>query len=343
MDYLIKEIQFYKELGGQYLVDSIFIGGGTPSSIDGELIERIMEAIYSNFKVAHDSENTIEVNPGSLDPHKLRSYKRAGINRISMGVQTLNDDILKDIGRIHDSKTFFDNYRQVREEGFENVSLDLMFNLPEQSEDFLRDTIDRIIKLEPEHISLYSLILEEGTVLSKRYEEGSFILADEDNERRMYHDSISLFKEYGYNQYEVSNFSKEARESRHNIKYWTLRPYLGFGLGSHSNIARERFSNARWFDSYYELIDRGKKPVVNREIIGDQERMFEFLMMGLRLKKGVNLEEFSKRYGMELLDFYGQAIDKNIAGKLLKLEDGYLSFTDLGMDLSNQVYLDFMD
>ena len=230
----MKEIDLYSKGSREYMVDSIFIGGGTPSYIDEIYIERLMEKLEASFNIAGDSEITIEVNPGTLTKEKLETYLSSGINRLSMGVQTLDDKILKKIGRIHTSSEFFENYSLAREIGFENISIDLMFDLPDQTPEILIDTLEKVVALKPNHISFYSLIFEEGTRLTKEYKEGKLNIFSEDEERDMYHLGIDFLRKFGYKHYEISNFSRPNYSSRHNIKYWSIEDYLGLGLGVHS-------------------------------------------------------------------------------------------------------------
>ncbi len=337
---LLKEIKIYGNK--KDIVDTIFIGGGTPSYIDEVYIKKIMEELYSEFNIMENAEITIEVNPGTLNESKLKTYLDSGINRLSIGLQSLDDNILKKIGRIHNSEEFYSNYQLAREIGFKNINIDLMFDLPEENTNILLNTIEKVIELVPEHISFYSLILEEGTKLYNDYHSGKLILADEDEEREMYHKGIELLKKNGYQQYEISNFARDKKYSKHNIKYWEIEPYLGLGLASHSFYKGSRFNNIRELDNYIELLNKNILPIEEKYILDRDDEIFEYIIMKLRMLEGINLEYFKNRYKIELEKIYDKKKKKNIKNGLLELKNGSLYFTKRGLDISNQVYLDFM-
>lgn len=342
VDYLLEEIGLYGRESQDYLINTIFIGGGTPSYIDEDYIKKIMDKVYASFKIRENPEITIEVNPGSLTRDKLKAYKDAGINRLSMGLQTLDDRILRKIGRIHNSGEFFDNYRLAREEGFDNINVDLMFDLPDQTGDILMDTLEQLVELGPEHISLYSLIFEEGTKLTRDYKEGNLVLANEDEERDMYHRGVEFLKDEGYDHYEISNFARKGSYSEHNIRYWDIVPYLGLGLASHSLYEGNRFYNVRDFEDYFRLLDEGKYPIEDGGSLAKDDEILEYIIMRLRLIEGIDKELFRERFGVKLEDLYGDALGKNIDNGLLLDEEGFIRFSPRGLDISNQVYLDFM-
>ncbi len=342
VDYLIREIELYQNKYDNYVVDSIFIGGGTPSAIKGEDIYKILEKTSEVFRLAQDVEISIETNPNSIKKENLNIYRQAGINRISMGLQSMNNEILRTIGRTHTKEVFLDSYKLVRDYGFNNVNIDLMFNLPQQEDIYLKESLEEVILLEPEHISLYSLILEKGTKLYKEYKMGNYKLADENAERNMYYNSIALLEKNAYQHYEISNFCKRGKESRHNLKYWRLEPYLGLGLGAHSNMDRKRFSNVTRLEEYYKLIENDECPIENIEKINKEEEIFEYIIMNLRLTEGINFKGFVDRFKVDIRDLFLEEIEKNKKRNLLEEKSGYIRFTDKGRDLSNQVYLDFM-
>lgn len=342
IEHLLLEMDLYKETLKEYSIKTIFIGGGTPSHIDEKHIGRLIEYIFNNYNANKVEEISIETNPGTLSRHKLISYKKMGINRISMGVQTLDEQLLKKIGRSHTVYDFYNNYEMMRNIGFENISVDLMFGLPTQT---LRDclkTLNTIIDLDVEHISYYGLILEDKTIMAKWVEEEHILLPDEDTERQMYHRGRQLIKSKGYNHYETSNFAKPGFESKHNLRYWEIRPYIGFGIASHSNINHKRFWNYNKFSEYFTALREEKFPVSGEEYIDREMEIAEYVIMGLRLIDGVNKNDFRNRFGQEIEDVYSDVIDEYVNQKLLLIEDNNIKFTDRGLDLSNIVNVDLM-
>ncbi len=338
---LINEMKIYSKLIGGYLVDSIFIGGGTPSSIDIKYIYRLFEILNNSFNIASDSEITIEVNPGTIDNKKIKAYKENGINRISLGVQSLNDKILYNIGRIHNKEDIINTIKLIKLNGFDNLNTDLMIGLPGQTLPDVINSLEQIIELKPTHISLYSLIIEEGTKLYELEKNGKLILPSEDEERLMYHDAKEFLEENGYLQYEISNFSQNGFECKHNLKYWTLKPYIGLGLNSHSNIWNYRYWNYSNFTDYNEALNRGSLPISNKEFISTKSRITEFMILGIRLNSGINREEFYKEFGTDIDYFYKDAIQKNKDLGLIYEDGRSIKLTKKGLDFSNIVELDF--
>lgn len=340
--YLLREIREYKETLEGYTIKTIFIGGGTPSYLDGQHIGRILEYIYKNFNVEALEEITIEANPGTLNMEKLKLYKEYGINRISIGVQSLNDNLLKEIGRNHTSMDFYRNFDLIRNLNFKNVNVDLIFGLPNQTMEDCKETLEKIAKLDVEHISYYSLILEEKTLMDKWYKEGKIRLPEEETEREMYHFGINFLKSQGYKHYEISNFAKEGLECKHNLFYWQLKPYIGFGLAAHSNFKNKRYWNYRSFKDYYNSLDGNKFPIDGEEIIGREMEIAEYLIMGLRLIKGISKKEFLNRFKIKVEDLYGDILNKYKEQGLLYVDDEWIRFTLKGLDLSNIVYVDIL-
>lgn len=340
--FLLKEMAWYKPYLKEYNVKTIFIGGGTPSYIDGKYIVRIIEFIRENYNCEWLEEITIEANPGTLNKEKLLLYKEAGVNRISLGVQTLEDRLLKSIGRLHTGRDVIENIHLLKELGFSNINVDLMFGLPKQRVEDCISTMETIVDLGVEHISYYSLILEEGTPIYKWYEEGSIKLPDEDLDRKMYKEGIAFLKSRGYKHYEISNFSKPGFQCKHNLFYWQIKPYIGFGIGAHSNVESNRFSNYSNFKDYFYSLKEGKAPVVEIEYIDKDMEMAEYMIVGLRLIAGVDKIEFKRRFGKDMEAVYGPVIDKYIKEGLLKEEGGKIKFTSKGLDLSNIVYVDLL-
>lgn len=340
--YLIREMDLYKELLKEYQIKTIFIGGGTPSCIEGQYIARILNHIYKIFNKEKIEEITIEANPGTLNKEKLRIYKELGINRISLGVQSLNDQLLKSIGRIHTSTDFYRSYELIRNLGFKNVNVDLIFGLPNQTIGDCQETLEKMVKLQVEHISYYSLILEENTLMNKWYNEGKIKLPNEELERKMYHDGIKYLKENRYKHYEISNFAREGLECKHNLTYWQIAPYIGFGIAAHSNLNQKRFWNFSNFNDYYNSLDNKRFPIEGEENIDKKMEIAEYLIMGLRLVEGINRDEFANRFNLKVENIYGDVLKKYEKQGLLNIEDKWINFTSKGLDLSNIVYVDLL-
>lgn len=342
IDYLIKEIDLYKERLEDYHIRTIFIGGGTPSLIDPRLVKKLMDHIFKKFSISSDLEATIEINPGSLTEEKARIYRAAGINRASLGLQSLNDDLLKSIGRIHGARDFFTSYDILKRAGFSNINVDMIFGLPDQTlEDVVVD-LKTIIELDIKHISYYGLIIEPGTPMARWYEEGRLKLVDEDEERKIYHTIVESLKNKDYIHYEISNFAKTGYECEHNKIYWKIRPYIGLGLNSHSNLRARRYWNYSNFKDYFAALDQADLPVEDEEIIDKQMEMAEYCIFGIRYIDGINKEEFKKRFNMDLDQLYGQVIRKHIKNGLLEEDNGHIKLSKKGIDLANLVELDFL-
>lgn len=342
---LIEEIKGYKDIGQEYIVKHIFFGGGTPSAIEGEQIYRIMETIKEIFTIAStDKSNlvpeiSLEMNPGIISKEKLQWYKKAGINRLSIGLQSCDNKELKLLGRIHSYEEFLENYKLARELGFDNINIDLMSALPGQNLDGWMNNLDLITKLDPEHISCYSLIIEEGTPFYERYHD---MEENDELDRLLYSKTREFLKEKGYLQYEISNYSKENHECKQNLTYWTLGDYLGMGLGSSSLINNVRFHNESDLEEYMECIY--KKKDIRREItpLTIKQKMEEFMFLGLRLTKGIGKDEFYQIFQKDIDDVYGDVIKLSIEEGLLTDEDNRIYLTTKGMDLSNIVMVRFL-
>lgn len=339
---LLKEIKSYKNYSDLYEIDTIFIGGGTPSAIDGDFISEILKTIKDIFKLDNDCEISIEVNPGTINPDKALIYKKAGINRISLGIQSMNDKELSLLGRIHKSKEVVDSIKMIKQAGINNINGDLMFGLPYQNTESFVDNLKELLKLDLTHISMYGLIIEEGTLMNYWYRKGLINLPDEDEERRMYHLGRRILSENCFNQYEISNFSIDGYECRHNIGYWKLKPYLGFGLSAHSNIDKKRYWNHKSFKEYFKALDDNKLPIAGYEDIDRNLEIGEYMILGLRMTSGINKTEFLKKFNVDIYSLFSKQIQKNINKGLLvdNIESIYL--TEKGLDLSNQVEIDFL-
>ncbi|WP_062552354.1 radical SAM family heme chaperone HemW [Peptoniphilus phoceensis] len=339
-EYLKKEINLQEKFLKDKIIDTIFVGGGTPSSVDSKYITEIMEKL-SNFQFSKNIEITIESNPNSLTREKAEAYFSSGINRISIGAQSFNDDILKRIRRIHKSTDIYKAIENARSAGFYNINLDLMLALPDQKFSDIKKSLEEIKKLDLPHISYYSLILEENTKLFLEHEKSPLSFPTENEDRKMYHYVVSELEKNGLKQYEISNFAKKGFECRHNMTYWKLRDYISFGLSASSNIGNKRYTNYYSFKDYYEALDRGENPIAFSENLTKTDRMNEFIMMGLRLNSGVDLIEFEKKFKENFLKTYKREIEKNIKSNLILLDGDKIRLTDMGRDLSNQVELDF--
>lgn len=337
VDALCREIQACRGYEA-YEVVSIFFGGGTPSVLPGEWLERVMEQIRERFVVRADAEISIEANPGTVNREKLLHYRMAGINRISFGCQSADDEELKRLGRIHTFEEFLDSFRMARKAGFSNINVDLMFALPGQSRAGWEKSLRKVINLSPEHISAYSLIIEEGTPFAQR----KLDLPDEEEERSMYEDTGKILREYGYAQYEISNYAKKGYECRHNCGYWQGREYLGLGLGSASLLEGVRFSNTQDFEQY---IDCSADPAQIREHsqqLSRQEQMEEFMFLGMRMMCGVSDKLFYEKFQKTMKEVYGKIITKYVGMGLLEWEGENLRLTRDGIHVSNQIFADFL-
>lgn len=333
---LLREIEAVKTEKRE--VSSIFVGGGTPSALSPSLMGDIFEKIHKSFSVAPDAEITIEANPGTLSKEKLFLYKNAGINRLSLGLQSPEEAELKSLGRIHTYEEFLESFSLAREAGFQNINVDLMCALPDQTYEGWIRNLRTVAALHPEHISAYSLIIEEGTPFAKR----KLNLPDEDTEYRMYEDTAGILAEYGYEQYEISNYAKKGLACRHNIGYWTRKEYLGLGLGAASLWGNQRFSNTSDFSAYLKESGSPEKIRENREILSLEDEMSEFMFLGLRMTEGVSKAEFLESFGTPIESVYGKVLDKYKNMGLLEEKEGRIFLTRAGIHVSNGVMAEFL-
>lgn len=348
VDALKKEIVKMAKKSENYEVYTIYFGGGTPSLLDGRYIAEILELLYKSFNIHNIGfypEITIECNPKTIDKEKLQLYKNSGINRISIGLQSTYDDELKLLGRIHSYSDFLKSYEMVRKIGFNNVSLDILSAIPKQTLRKYEHSLDRIIALNPEHISSYSLIIEEGTPFFDKYSENAPFYKDlpnEEIEREMYEFTVSKLSEVGYERYEISNYSKKGFYSRHNTAYWKREEYLGLGAGASSFFEGKRYKNIPNIKEYIRRIS------VNDEIREDlsrltlKESMEEFMFLGLRLTSGIKKENFKKAFNKDIEEVYGNEIKEHVKNGLLIDTGVGIKFSEKGLDLSNFVLCDFI-
>ncbi len=323
-------------------VSSIFIGGGTPSTLEYGLVGKMMETIGRAYSLTSDCEITIEANPGTLDNGKLQEYRASGINRLSMGCQSATDRELRELGRIHTFDQFQKQYEMARICGFENINVDLMSGIPGQTVDNWEYNLRIIAKLGPEHISAYSLIVEEETPFHDRFCRQELALPSEEEERLMYEQTGEILKEYGYYQYEISNYARKGQECRHNVGYWKRMDYLGVGLGSSSLRRNQRFHNTRDLKHYLTLAEKPQMIREEVEILDWQDQVEEFMFLGLRLTEGISMKEFQKIFGKEIREVYGKQIEKLKNQGLLDVKGENLHLTRKGISLSNQVFVEFL-
>lgn len=346
---LQKELAFYGAKYKDRRITTIFIGGGTPSWLKEDYMQAIMETVYHYFSVEQDAEITIECNPGTITEHKFEVYRRIGINRLSIGLQSVHNEELKILGRIHTFEQFLKTYDMARKHGFSNINIDLMSSLPGQTPEIFCDSLYQVLKLKPEHISAYSLIIEKGTPFYELYrfdavrqEAGmqTESLPTEEEEYQTTKMTQHILKEAGYHWYEISNFAKPGYECRHNIGYWKRVDYLGVGLGASSLIGNVRYSNTR--DLYTYLSVPADSLHETAAQITRNEQMEEFMFLGLRMRDGFYRDEFTQAFGIPIEAVYGDALNHLQQEELLLKREGRIYLTDKGMDLNNYVVAQFM-
>lgn len=347
VDKLAEEIKACGKRVGSREVTSIFIGGGTPSLLLPEQIRLLMRAIYDSFFVSADAEITIEANPGAFDEERVRCWREEGINRLSLGLQSSHAKELQLLGRIHTYEAFLESFHLARKAGFDNINVDLMSALPGQTLEDYQETLKKVLALSPEHISAYSLIIEEGTPFHELYDESS--LPDEELDRRMYHETKKELELHGYQRYEISNYARSGRECRHNIGYWNGTDYLGLGIGAASLMDGKRFAVTTSLEQYLSCSTEDflhGKQYRNEETLTEQERMEEFMFLGLRLIQGVSAADFKRRFGRELESVYWEVLEKLEQDGLICMhgrgETRRFSLTDYGLDVSNYVLSEFL-
>jgi oxygen-independent coproporphyrinogen-3 oxidase len=336
----IDEIKGYRELE-DYIVDTIFIGGGTPSVIMPQNIEKLIAAVKDTFTVAQNAEISMEANPNSLSQN-LKIYKETGINRLSIGIQSLKDDILKRIGRIHNFSEALQAIDLAQKQGFDNINADVMFNIPGQTLEDITDTIYQLISKDIRHISFYSLKLEEGTQMYSLEKNKVITMPVEDLEREMYYAGRTIMEEHGLMQYEISNFAVKGYECRHNLKYWNQEEYIGIGPSAHSFMGNTRYNNPSNLKEY--TLSSGKEGFKRniQEVMDEDELMFEYIMLRLRLTEGLKFAEFKNKFNRDFEETYKAQIEKLLKDNLIYLDDEGIRLTHRGMDISNYVFASFM-
>lgn len=337
---LDREMQLYKEIVSAREADTLFIGGGTPSFLETDLTDKLLCSVKKWIPSENLKEFTIECNPNSVTEEKLNLYKEAGVTRISLGMQSACDEELKKLGRLHSVKEFEKTYELVRKHGFERVNIDVMAAIPGQTIESYKHTLEYVVGLSPEHISSYSLIIEEGTPFYEKYRENPPV--DEDTDRQMYDLTKEILGRHGYHRYEISNYAKEGQECIHNLKYWQGGDYLGLGLGAASCMEHERWSNVRGLTDYEDRICCGQKPVEYTEELGEEEQKAEFMFLGLRCMEGVSAERFEKKFHQSVEERYGKVLHKYENMGLMRFMNGNWQLTEQGIDVSNHIFADFL-
>lgn len=338
IDALIKEI---REKCCNYIIKTIFIGGGTPSYLNVKELEKLLSVI-GELNFSPNIEYSMECNPGTVDEEKLKIMKKHKVNRISFGLQSCDDKLLKSIGRIHTFQEFLENYNLARKIGFNNINIDLMYGLPGLTISTWKNTLENICKLKPEHISAYSLIIEEGTAFYGMYEKNKLNLPSEDDERVMDKMTKDILNKNGYHQYEISNYSLDGKECEHNKIYWSLEEYIGVGSASSSYINGHRMVNTNDISDYINKINNNQSVVIDNHKNSKEDEMEEFIFMGLRMIKGISLLKFKEKFGVDIKSIYKDVIEKNIKDKLLIINGEFMSLTSKGVELSNVVMSDFI-
>ncbi|MBO5372620.1 MAG: oxygen-independent coproporphyrinogen III oxidase [Lachnospiraceae bacterium] len=352
MEALKKEVSYYGKQFADREISTIFIGGGTPSWVKASYIEDLMREIYASFTIAKDAEISMECNPGTVTKEKLEIYKNAGINRLSMGLQSADDEELKNLGRIHTFEQFLENFNLARECGFTNINIDLMHGLPKQTVEKARETLEKVIALNPEHISSYSLIIEEGTPFFDWYKEDLILqengettklLPKEDTLYQIEKMSQKYLAEHGYIRYEISNYAKKGFRCEHNIGYWQRKDYLGLGLGAASLIENVRYSNIVDIEKYIMTVCSDCKAIrEENDVLDKKAQMEECMFLGLRMLEGVSKNTFAEAYGNSMEQIYGDVITKLEQEKLLINTADRIYLTDKGIDVSNYVLAHFL-
>ena len=326
----------------EYEISTIYIGGGTPSYIESKYISEILKTIKQKYNISRNVEITIEVNPGTATKEKLRDYVEAGINRISIGLQSWNNNLLKMIGRIHTYEEFLSTYKLAREVGFKNINVDLMIGLPNQTLDDVKKSLEEISKLNPEHISVYSLIVEEGTPIEKKIAKGQLKLPNEELEREEYWEVKKFLENLGYKHYEISNFAKTGYESKHNLNCWEQKEYLGFGAAAHSYMKKTRYSNTENIEKYINQEMQSKQLHMVHEVQKEEEQKKEYMLLGLRKIDGVQISSFKNKFGCNPIMEFKNELNKLTQEELIEIDLDQIKLTEKGIDLANIVWEEFI-
>lgn len=339
---VVMELEQKAPEASRHRVMSVFIGGGTPSLLPYGAILRIMDAIRKHYHMLPDAEITIEANPGTLDQEKIRAYREAGINRLSIGLQACQDHLLAYLGRIHTCRQFDEAVFIAQDNGFSNINADIIFGIPYQTMDDWMETLSHVLSCQIPHVSCYSLTVEENTEFGRMRDEGRWPEPDEDLERKMYHRAIEVLEEAGFRQYEISNLAKPHHRCRHNMNYWLRGEYLGFGAAAHSFFHERRFANTSELRLYMESVENGSAALGECYAISNEEALSESMILGLRLTDGVDLDALSAAYGTDVGKKYGKKLENLVERELVELEGSVVRLTKRGMDFANQVFVEFI-
>mgnify|MGYP003276272964 FL=1 len=342
---LISEIKTYQAMSLNEIVRTVFLGGGTPSILSGSQMKRIFQALRETFDISETAEITVEANPGTVTYEKLTAYRNVGINRISFGLQSANDEELKRLGRIHTFEEFLESYKMARACGFQNINVDLISAIPKQTTEQFEQSLKKITELQPEHVSVYSLIIEEGTPFAKLYGEGAPLekdLPSEEEERLIYWKTKEFLEKEGYRRYEISNYAKEGLECRHNLGYWERKNYLGLGLGASSLMGNVRYHNTEDWKEYIANAKNLQKIQKDVETLTVEEQMEEFIFLGLRKMQGISEQKFQEAFQKSIWECYSENIRKVMEKGLLDKRDGNLYLTEKGIDISNYVFAEIL-
>lgn len=358
---LLREIRYYGETLGAVPVSTIYIGGGTPTCVDPSYIELFLKQLRLSFAVAEDAEITVECNPGTLSREKLLTYRNAGVNRLSIGLQSTHEDELRLLGRIHTYEQFLEGYDLARKCGFSNINVDLMSALPYQTLEKFLVSLKRVISLKPEHVSAYTLMIEPGTPFYEKYKFDAVLreagkptkfLPSEDVEYEIYQQTTALLQQNGYEQYEVSNYARRGYACRHNVGYWKRIPYLGLGLGASSLLDEVRYSNVTDMKAYLAAAGHIRRrelegvPALNlhetAQPVSRREQIEEYMFLGLRMREGITRAGFKEAFGVEIEAVYGDVLCRLAEQKLLIKQAGVIRLSDQGMNVSNYVLAQFL-
>ena len=342
LNYLGEEMKLYKEEIKNREIDSVFVGGGTPSILNENEINILFEKIKENFNIKSNAEITMECNPGTLTLNKLKVMKKSGVNRLSIGLQAVQNHHLKYIGRIHTFEEFEKNYHDAKQMGFDNINIDLMYALPNQSREDWMESLEKVVKLNPTHISAYSLILEENTELFKMYERDEFNLLDENTDIEMYEYTINYLKSHGYNQYEISNYAKDNFECKHNVLYWKCEEYVGIGASASGYFNGIRYNNICELDNYEKMILEGEKPIEWEEKLSIKDEIEESIFLGLRMNEGIQISNFKEKYNFDFEKEYKNEIEKLSKMELIEIDNNRMKLTQKGREISNSVFVEFI-
>ncbi|MDF2558526.1 MAG: coproporphyrinogen oxidase [Bacillales bacterium] len=343
VDQYLDALEVEMKLYGRIQAKTLFIGGGTPSALSETQLEKLMSIIHENIEIDEEAEFAVEANPGDLTKEKLRILKRGGVNRLSLGVQTFDDELLEKIGRSHRSIDVFETIEAAKKAGFTNISIDLIYGLPDQTQDQVKKDVETAAKLDLQHISAYSLIIEPKTVFYQLHDRGKLELPTEDTEAEMYEWIMDELPKFGFEQYEISNYAKQGFESRHNLTYWNNEEYFGFGAGAHGYLHGKRYSNFTVLKKYIQNLKIGNRPLLTETELSKQEKMEEEMFLGLRKNHGVSMNLFEEKYIIMLRNVFPTVIDDLLKKELIIIENEFLRLTRKGRMLGNDVFQAFLE